>query len=316
MPHTVKRVYNYKLTINHEYWANQLKSIGKRLTKKEKKLLKSVKSEKEFNEAMARIQAKAVTNGLYINRLTELVGDCMFESIQHSGFCKDREEFRKSIAILFFLFGDCKVISAYDESLKEVFAFFNEIEYVYCHDTDILYKYSYYTMCSDMFTSGSWSRLPTELVMTVISAFFKVRFHIYHDNGHIDKICDIKVDNEISLDDHDSNIYLALIGENHYVPLVRIPETINDNETLKCPKYDVELKKFHQWAREKADLIGLYDDQDIDSDSEVSPVSIPSRASKTIIPEDLGVLDHDHKNKLETSDASPQTRKKVLEACT
>jgi hypothetical protein len=165
----------------------------------------------------------------------------MFESIQHSGFCKDREEFRKSVAILFFLFGDCKVISAYDEPLKEVFAFFNEIEYVYCHDTDILYKYSYYTMCSDMFTSGSWSRLPTELVMTVISAFFKVRFHIYHDNGHIDKICDIKVDNEISLDDHDSNIYLALIGENHYVPLVHIPETIDDNESLKCPIYDVEL---------------------------------------------------------------------------
>lgn len=270
MPRTLKRIYNYKLTINDEYWANQLRSIGKRLTKKEKKLLRSVKYEKQDNEAMARIQAKAITNGLYIPRLTELVGDCMFESIEHSGFCADREEFRKSIAILFFLFGDCKVISAYEEPLKEVFAFFNEIEHVYCHDTNLLFKYTYYTMCSDMFTSGSWSRLPTELVMTVISVFFKVRFHIYHDNGHIDKICDIEVDKEISLEDRESNIYLALIGENHYVPLVHIPDGMNVTETLKCPKYDVQLKKFHRWAREKADTLGLYDDviQNVDPDDD------------------------------------------------
>jgi hypothetical protein len=261
MSHVVKRVYNYKFTINDEYWTNHLRSIKKRLTKQDKKLFKSVKCEKQNNDALARIQEKAISNGLYIYQLTKLNGDCMFESIEHSGFCKDSEEFRKSVAILFFLFGNYKVISGYDEPLKDIFNIFNEIEFVYCHDTNILYKYTYYTMCSDMFTSSSWSRLPTELILTVISVFFRVRFHIYHDNGHINKICDVEVDKEISLDDYRSNIYLGLIDEHHYVPLVRIPYGMNNNDALRCPRYGGQLKKFRQWAMEKADIIGLYNDE-------------------------------------------------------
>lgn len=263
MPCAVKRIYRYKSTVNNEYWTNQLKLIGKRLTQKEKKLLKSVKYEKQDNEAMARIQNMAIKNGLYIPCLTELVGDCMFESIERVGLCKNKDEFRKGLAVLFFLFGDCNVISAYNTSLKDVFAMINDVEYVYCHDTNILHKYTYYTMCSDMFTCGNWSRLPTELMLTVISVFYKVRFHVYHDNGHISKICDIKLDKEIPDNDY-HNIYLALIGENHYVPLIRIPDELREKENLKCLKYNSNLKKFHRWAREKADLIGLYEDVTIE----------------------------------------------------
>jgi len=265
MPKKTKRIYNYKLTINEAYWREELKTIRRKLTKKDKKLLKAVRNEKRNNISMAKIQANALTHGLHIPCLTELVGDCMFESIEHTGFCKDRDAFRKSVAMLFYLFGDCDVISSHKETLKEVFDSFNDIEYVYCYKTELLYKYTYYTMCSDMFKRGSWSRLPTELILTVISVFFKVRFHIYHDNGYIDKICDTKLNDSIALDDYESNIYLALI-ENHYVPLVRIPH--GDIKSLQCPKYDIERDKFHIWAREKADLIGLYDEVTDDDDIE------------------------------------------------
>ncbi|VBB17830.1 hypothetical protein YASMINEVIRUS_293 [Yasminevirus sp. GU-2018] len=257
------RVYNYKLTVNEAYWTAQLKKVGKALTKKDRKLLRSVKYEKQDNESMARIQTKALTNGLYIPCLTDLVGDCMFESIEKTGFCEDRKEFRRSVALLMFLFGECNVIKTYNASLKSTFESFNDIEYVYCHNSKRLYKYTYYTMCSDMFSDGSWSRLPTEIILTVISIFFKVRINIYHDNGHVNKICDPDLDKTLDVNDPQSNINIALIGENHYVPLAPVPH--KDIASLKCPKYKVQLTKFLKWAREKADMVGLYEDDDDDS---------------------------------------------------
>lgn len=267
MPQSVKRVYNYKLTVNDEYWAKQLKKIGLKLTKKDRKIFNSVRNEKSNNESMARILSRALKDGLYIPSLTKLEGNCMFESMQLAGLCPDHIEFRQAVALLFFLFGDCKILSAYKEStLKEIFEFFRDTEYVFCHDTNLLFRYTYYTMCSDMSTPRNWSRLPTELILTVISIFFKVRIHIYHDNGHVDKICDVDLEKKLPNNDDKCNIYLALIGENHYVPLVRVPRKRID--TIKCPKYDIALKEFHKWARKRANVIGLYNDVITYSDSE------------------------------------------------
>ena len=251
----MKRFYNYKSTINKDYWNEQLKNIGQKLTNKDVKLFRSVRNERDDNESLEKIFIKAYTDGLYIPCLTKLKGDCMFESIEHTGLCANHEVFRKSIALLFYLFGDSKIISN-ELTLKELFDQINEIEYVYCYNEHRLYKYTYYTMCSDMYASGSWSRLPTELILTIISLFFKVRFNIYHDNGFINKICDNDVDKTLLPEDVSANIYLGLLGEYHYVPLIKRPPI----GEFKCPKYDVAMRKFHKWAREKADLIGLYTD--------------------------------------------------------
>lgn len=255
----MSRVYTYKRTVNEIYWQNQLKKIGKKLTYKDRKLLRATKCEKDNNESLMRIQAKALSDGLHIPCLTGLVGDCMFESIEKTGLCNDKKIFRQSVARLFFLFSDSNVISSYNITLKETFDLFNEIEYVYCHNTNRLYKYTYYTMCSDMYKDGSWSRLPTEIILTVISIFFKVRIHVYHDNGHVNKICDVELNKILSNDDPSCNIHIALVGENHYVPLVPKPH----DDIIKCPKYSNQLKKFLKWAQEKSDAIGLYIDQDI-----------------------------------------------------
>jgi hypothetical protein len=251
------RIYKYEITGDTKYWSKQLKKIDKKLTERDYDLLREVRSEIKDNEAIIRISERAKQDGLIIPCLSSLVGgDCLFESIELAGFCQNRKLFRKCIAILFFLFGDLKIISSYDMSLKEVFLLHNDIEYVFCHRKKLLYKYSYYTMCSDMFSGGSWSRMPTELMLMVVSVFFKVRFHVYHDRGHISKICDVEIDKTIPLDDPESNIYIGLIGEHHYIPLTK---KINDDIDDVVPTYNVEIKRFHKWAKYRADLIGLYE---------------------------------------------------------
>ena len=258
------RIYRYKLTINEDYWSDQLETIGKKLTKKDCKLIKKVRREKENNEALDNIHERALTDGLCIKDLTDLDGNCLFESFKYVGLCDDAEIFRKSIALIFYLFGDLKVIPGYDETLKEIYNISNsnDIEYVLDEDTNILYKYSYYTMCVDMCAQGSWSRIPTNLILSVISVFYKVRFHIYKDDGNVNVICNEIMSKDIPLDDPESNIYLGLIGEYHYVPLSYLDTDLHP----KCPHYIEKLKLFHKWARSKANLIGLYEDRDTDSD--------------------------------------------------
>jgi len=223
---------------------------------KDYKLFRSVKNEKLNNAALLRIHKKALENGLYIPCLTGLIGDCMFESIQYTGLCSDKDEFRSQISLLFHLFGNTQVLSNQDLTLREIYEQVTEIHYVFCHITNHLYKYNFYTMCLDINMSGSWSRLPTQLILTVISVFFKVRIHIYHDNGYVTQICDNEVDKNISHDDPEGNIYLGLIGEHHYVPLMR---RRNLPEELKCPLYVKHQRAFHQWARKKALELGLFE---------------------------------------------------------
>lgn len=275
------RFYNYKLTFNEKYWETQLLKINKVLTERDKKLLKAVRREKSNNESLKTIQGYAQIHGLCIPSLTEDSGDCLFESLEKTGFFKDRQILRKSVALLFFLFGNCKVIPTNPLTLKEIFEASNDIEYVYCYKRKRLYKYTYYTMCSDMYTNGSWSRLPTDIVLQVISIFYKVRIKILHDNNNITTIRDKTYDddmlknfkvssklrreltqNEIDTVLNKYTINVALIGESHYVPLVK--KIINE---CKLVQNTTEHKKFLKWAQSKSDLIGLYIDEDSESDS-------------------------------------------------
>jgi hypothetical protein len=261
----MSRTYTYKPTISLDYWSKQFGSIKKKMNYKDIRLLKSVKHEKEDNESIAIIHKTALRYNLYVHCLTKSKGDCLFESLELIGLIKERIQFRQSIALIFYLFGDSKLIFPYDLTLKQLFELVNEIEYVYCFETNMLYKYTYYTMCSDMATCGSWSRIPTEMVLTIISLFFKVRIHIYRDDGHISKICDVNLEKTLSQTDPKSNAYIGHIGEHHYIPLSRIPKNIHD-ANIKCPKYDVCLRKFHKWAMYWSDKIGLYFDEDTTED--------------------------------------------------
>lgn len=131
----MKRIYTYKLTINAKYWQDQLRTGDIRFTQKDRKLLKKVKYEKHDNSSLKRIHQKALSDGFFIPCLTEMSGDCMFESLEHTGLCDDRVALRKMVATLFFLFGESSdVLPGYDDPLKIVFTYMNDIPYVYCHE--------------------------------------------------------------------------------------------------------------------------------------------------------------------------------------
>lgn len=237
-----------KMTLNENY----LMSILQRpLTKKEMKMIKKVRSEKKNNLAIERIHKKALTNNLYIPCLTRQNGDCLFESLEHVGLCESSEEMRQISAMLFFLFGNCKLVDSYDATLKSIFEMTNEIPYVYCHNNNKMYKYTYYTMCVDMYTPGSWSRLPTEILLTVLSSFFKVRFRIHHDSGNVTTICTDQLNKTLPLDDPSCNITLGLIDESHYIPLIPLDKKVL--RSIKLLQYTDEHRKFINWMKKIED---------------------------------------------------------------
>tara|TARA_B110000908_G_C10081857_1_gene369937 strand:+ start:553 stop:807 length:255 start_codon:yes stop_codon:yes gene_type:complete len=78
---------------------------------------------------MRKIHNLAIKDNLYVSQLTDMEGDCLFESLEYVGFCDDRHMMRKSVADIFMMFGDLNIIPNYNESLKTVFSYVNEIPY-------------------------------------------------------------------------------------------------------------------------------------------------------------------------------------------
>ena len=193
-------------------------------------------------------------NGLYIPELTSMSGNCLFESFMHIGLCDNPNEMRKSMAyVLSGLehvelgneFGRMGVL----ESTPE-FAFekSNDIKYVKCRK-NILYKYSYQTMCRDMYGDRSWDRLHTEVILRVMAIVFNYGFRIFHDNGWINEIIPDSIEQP-------TIIHLGLMGEFHYVPIVPLPSDMTN--LPKCPKFKDSAKSFHLWAKGMAFSLGKY----------------------------------------------------------
>lgn len=257
------RIYTFKKTADVKYWEKQLKQIGKKITKKDIAILKSIKEEVKDNKAIARINDRAAKDNLYIPELSGLEGNCMFESLEIGGLGADSKTIRESVGSIFYFFGDYPMILGNTNTLKELFSFINDVEYVFCREKQKLYKYSYYTMCADLFTEGCWSRLPAEMILSVIASCYGVRIHIYHDNQNVNIICPDDISKNIPLDDDDRNIYLGLLGEHHYIPLVKSKRKLTSPK--KSLKYSDAREIFMNWATNIADKVGLYED-DTDTD--------------------------------------------------
>ena len=269
----MRRVYNYALTTDTKYWKRKFQKINRKFTKNDRKVLKKAESEKEDNDLISNIASSGASVGCYIPELTDFDGNCFFESLQINGFCHDKKKLRQNLAFLFFLFGDStdmikiKGPDGRDLTLKEVCAQFNNIEYVFCWKKKRLYKYSYYTMCSDLYTNKTYTRFPTQVLLIMLSFFFGVRFHIHYDNGFINSEVAESSRDVIPKDDPERNIHLGLLGEYHYVPLCHLPDGILA-EDIPVPKYNIDIAKFHKWARKVSDRAGMYVDIEEDGDDE------------------------------------------------
>lgn len=154
--------------------------------------------------------------GYEISVITSLNGNCFFEVLVDNGLAKDIDSMRKITATLLINFKDVIGFLSTNsgESLETLFYTFNEINY-FKNDKGDIEIYTYENMCKDILMSGSWEKIPTQLIMMVISKCFNIKFIIINSND----------DNIIEINENKENfreIGLGFLPEFHYVGIKKI----------------------------------------------------------------------------------------------
>lgn len=251
-------IFGYKSTLSEEYWS---KYLERDLLFKEKLILYDAKLEIRENKKLKKIHNNAKKKGLYIKELTEMNGNCLFESLCIIGLCDDIDTLKKATAVIAAIVEDVDLETELGLDLSKVFKidglsgmtprkFFNltnDIPYVYCRTRDMLYMYTYQTMCRDIYNCKCWYRINTELILRILAIVLQIRFRIFHTTDYI---------SEISHPEPNFTFNLGLMGEFHYVPLA-YHECENDINK-PCPKYKNSKRFFHKWASKMSYIKGDY----------------------------------------------------------
>lgn len=222
---------------NQQVWEYKL---GRKLNKKEKDIFFSYNYEIKCNDWVRNLHENAAKSNLYIPKLTNMDGNCIFESLEILGVCEDHEKMRKGIAHLLCIFKDHKNLFPNEtRTLEQQFNDTNEIEYVMCNKEHTVYKYTYDVMCQDLASECSWTRLPVEIILMFISLVLNIKFEILSNKNHayVYTINMAKDDAQV--------IHLGHLNEFHYLPLAQ--KTGNDDEEI-CPEYTKHYEIFHNWA--------------------------------------------------------------------
>lgn len=235
--------------------------IGRDLLLKERIIIENAKTQHRMNVKLDDLQKNINEHGLYIPMLTELHGNCMFESLVYHNIGNNIEDLRKSLACLMWIFRDYKKLDPQNNmTLKEQFEFAtcNEIEYVKLKpknkqdNSKHFYKYSYNIMCQDLTNEGCWTRLPAETMLRALCLFFNLRIVIYHTNDSW--VTDIniysnKTDEEVENLPKLTKIYLGQLEQSHYVPLaVREGNNLEEEKEEKPMYYNDSNETFIKWA--------------------------------------------------------------------
>lgn len=303
---TMKIMDNMKSTLIPEYlhfpktlspkeWS---KYLGRSLTDEERFVLTCCHTELHTNKMLKGLYEQCLKKNLrfYVPLLTHLDGNCMFESLTYHGICENHLQLRYIISTILFLFSDYKetlpngkfkgFLPNTDLSLSEMFTMTNEIDYVltrkYVGGDCIkqFYKYTYNVMCQDVASMYSWSKLPTHLIMLVISYIYKLELVIISNTGEYEH--KINAYDSSPIKPELKTIYLGHLGESHYVPLdvLKVDEELEplfytdaknnlvdwgyEVESIKVKNYLDEINKeiTGNLSFDKFDI----DDQNIDND--------------------------------------------------
>jgi len=234
----------YPKTSDIETWESFL---NRELTMEEKLYLMDVIIEKGLNKELYGLQENLKKDGsLYIPKLTSNVGNCLFESLEILGY-GDAEQIRKNVTTVMTLCAkDDSFFPYIHQSLRNIFSNSNDIATVLDKDENKSYKYNYDMMLVDLYSKHSWSRLPTELILMVISRIYKIQILIYHNNtAYVSNVNVWQQCDYIS----PTIIRLGQLNEEHYVPITEITTTSSDLVNKKI-KYVKAKNRFHKWARE------------------------------------------------------------------
>jgi hypothetical protein len=213
-------------TYDIEIWKTYL---NRELTMDELVIINNFRLEFEFNKKLFDLYKIVNYKNLYIVKLTNLNGMCLFESLAENNM---HDVLKKNILIILL---EYKNIPNYFnnniDTLHELFLKFNET---------VDENYTYEAMCQDIIQMNetSWTRIPTELILMIISKIYNVKIMIISNLSY--NVNEIYEGNM-----HTFNvIYIGHIDECHYVPLhIKLP-----NIDYKFIKYENAKNKFYEWA--------------------------------------------------------------------
>lgn len=217
--------------------------LERELLPEEENLIENFRVEYEFNNKLESLHKICGAKNLCIPVLTQLDGNCLFESLVYHGIGTSIEHLRKVISTLLCIFKDHKNFFPDEEStLQELFTMANEIQYVVCNDSNF-YTYTYDTMCQDLLNKYAWDRLPTQIILMVISYVYKLEIIILNNNSNYVNNINVfknKPGNNIEI----KKLHLGHIHEAHYFPLVH-----NNNGTIPI-YYDTYQEMMSAWVRD------------------------------------------------------------------
>lgn len=237
-------VQQFPRSVNSKVWKTYL---GRNLTPKEYHLLSQFRTEIAFNKQLNVLHDQCDQGNMFIPCLPDMDGNCLFNSLIEHGIGETVESLRIGLATVMYTFQNYNnFIPETKMTLKEMFDLSNDIEYVGTYNRETgerkFYKYTYNVMCQDLSNVNSWSKLPTELILRVISVLYKGKIHIVHpDTKWISSVdsfenCDIKPEMQ--------DLHLGLLGETHYVPISEKREGF----TYRRLVYEDAKNDFKLWA--------------------------------------------------------------------
>jgi hypothetical protein len=238
--------YNdFPKTTNKRKWSEYL---NRDLNNDEECLLDELKKEMIVNNMLSDLnkvlEGRNNIDKLYIPLLTKIDGNCLFESLVYHGIGNDIKSLRSSLGYLIYQLQD-SYLPDQNKTIREMYDTFfcDDINFVYCNEDKKIYKYNYNLMCIDITSMNSWDRLPTNLILVIISWIFKLKIIILSDNTNYENIINAYDSSEENNTLELKEIYLGKIGgEFHYLPL-DIVKTTNKNL-----KYNDIKRMFIKWG--------------------------------------------------------------------
>lgn len=154
--------------------------LGRLLNNDEKSKIKGAKVEFQMNKKIDDMQTKLNLLRFKISSLSNFEGNCLYESIG-SNMNEKMEEVKKKIKIAMNKYKDKKVIKDQELTLKEAFETYNDVEYVKLNGARVRYTYDIIKM--DVFQDGGWRRMPTEVLLNLISFIYKKKIVIFRNKN-------------------------------------------------------------------------------------------------------------------------------------
>jgi hypothetical protein len=243
-------LFDFPKTTSEDKWKNYLE---RQLTYEEKYIIDSLKSEAHFNNHMRSMYALCKQRNMYVPALTLMDGNCLFNSLTYHNIGTNGVTLRKGLATIMLIFGDTVnfLPNFPGMTLRQIFDMYDADKFYVAKDEYYVvdgkkekftqhFKYTYDVMCQDLSNDGSWSKLPVQLILLVISYMYKVNIEVISSKDYVYNVDVYDKTNQLT-----RTVYLANINDLHYVPI----RVHNQNDKRDELYYQDATYKFAQWAQ-------------------------------------------------------------------